>query len=125
MADPKTAAFAKAGQAINVEEAEASLLSDSDAENLPEEEEIVTPAESKRAKLIIEESDEEDDDDLEDYHHTMDDEHLIVDDFDPMCISCQTYHVTGKNRTILRHKKYHLVKIQISFTCEGNNKTHP
>lgn len=56
MTNPKTAAFAKAGQAIS-EEKTTAFLSDSDVED-DKDEDLAQP-ESTRARLVIEEEEEE------------------------------------------------------------------
>lgn len=75
MNDPKTAAFAKASQAIP-DDTVAALLSESEGEG---EEEQVAVSDSVRVKLVIEEDDEEEDkDDLMDVSSDEDDQVVVV-----------------------------------------------
>lgn len=79
LTNPKTAAFAKAGQAIS-EEKTTAFLSDSDVED-DKDEDLAQP-ESTRARLVIEEEEEEEEE--EDAMEIAKEEEVFVNEFNPM-----------------------------------------
>lgn len=74
VADPKTAAFAKAGQAISAD-ASAAFLSDSDIED--EVEDTAVQSENRKVKLVIQDDDEEEEEE-DDMDILADEDQLVV-----------------------------------------------
>lgn len=74
VSDPKTVAFAKAGQAIPAD-ASAAFLSDSDIED--EVEDTAVQSENRKVKLVIQDDDEEEEED-DDMDILADEDQLVV-----------------------------------------------
>lgn len=79
MSDPKTAAFAKAAQAIPEEAITGLLSDDDDLEDEDEQAAMTTQSESIKPKLIIREDDEdEEDEDIMDINSVDEEDEPVV-----------------------------------------------